>query len=134
MGWQSDAVPAAGSRHDLYNALRESLGEVNADTMMAYLPDVPQDEIATRSQVAQLASDVASLRGGLHAEMADLGKDLRAEMADLGKDLRSEIGDFRQESHGELSARVAELHGRFYRFFIAQIAALVALGTAIIFT
>jgi hypothetical protein len=57
------------ARHDLYTGLVELLGENRAGTLMAYLPTYDPAEVATKSDIAALRSDLATV----NAEVAALG-------------------------------------------------------------
>lgn len=81
------AKPNAESRA-LYNRLREVLGDDHADTLMTYLPPLSAVELATKSDIAELKTelkaDMSELKKGfervndridtLHYQLADLLK------------------------------------------------------------
>ena len=48
-------------RHDLYNALSETIGPDRADTLMAYLPSTETASLATKSDIADLKADIFAL-------------------------------------------------------------------------
>jgi len=87
-------MPTDAERRELYDALQHTLGAVPATTLMDLLPPVGWADVARRS-------DVDNLRTELRGEMAKL----RGEMAEL----RGEMAEVRAELRGGL----AEMNGRF---------------------
>ena len=93
-------------RHDLHDVLRDKLGRESAGVLMELVPTHDRDQLATKTDVAVLGSE-------LRAEMSDL----RSEMGDLRGDLRSEMGNIRAEmgalrgDMGELRGEMGELRG-----------------------
>lgn len=67
---------SASARHHLFRTLESVLGDEDAATLMDHLPPGGWDEVATKTDVRALGSD---LRG----EMAELRSDLKADIADL---------------------------------------------------
>ena len=95
-------------RHQVYDVLRERLGEEAADLIMSHLPPVPWTDLLTkqdldralRVQSAELRAEIADLRGELRGEIADLRGELRGEIANVRDDgarLRGEIAEVRDE-------------------------------------
>lgn len=96
------------SRMELHRRLSEVIGPEGADTLMAHLPPVTWQDVATKQDVSALGSD-------LRAEMAQLGGELRTEMADLRTELKTEMADLRTEMaglRGELATSGARLESR----------------------
>jgi hypothetical protein len=58
-------------RHQLYESIKTHLGEPEAETFMSLMPPDWSD-VATRSDVAALKSDMAGLRAELKSDMAAL--------------------------------------------------------------
>ena len=54
-------------RHDLYNALSETIGPDRADTLMAYLPSTEAVSLATKSDIADLKADLSALGSRIDA-------------------------------------------------------------------
>lgn len=115
-------------RLQLHRRLETVLGTDEAETLMAHLPPVTWDEVATRTDVheaqaltrAELRTEMAGLRAELHTEMADLRTELhtemaalrtelRAEMAELGTELRLEMAELRTELRVGLTAVRTEI-------------------------
>jgi hypothetical protein len=78
-------------RHDLYTRLAETLGEQEADTLMAHLPPVGWADVATKSEVRALGVELRGEMAELRGEMAELRAELRGEMAEL----RGEMAELR---------------------------------------
>lgn len=116
-------MTSGAARHDLYTALRNNLGQANADTLMTYLPAVNSEELANRAEVAAMRSDLTGLRLEMHAEFKAVRLELHAEFKAVRQEMQAEFTSLRQE-----------LNRRIDRIFLAQIATAVALGAAIIAT
>ena len=72
-------------RHELHDKLIETIGERAAESLMAYLPPVGWGDVATKQDLAGLATrvDLAELRTELKVEMGEL----RTEIAAVGSRL-----------------------------------------------
>ena len=66
------------ARSDLYQRLKETMGDRPAGTLMAHLPPVGWADVATKQDLVLLKQDIAYLRETM-ATKADLA-DLRSEM------------------------------------------------------
>lgn len=115
-------------RFRLQQALIQVIGAEPTETLMANLPPVPWTELATKSDLARLGTD-------LRAEMAqlrsDLRSELRTEMAEFRGDLRTELAtglaDIRIELHDELRLNTWRLVTAM-GVFTGVLAALIRLG------
>jgi hypothetical protein len=56
-------------RLELYERLGETLGRECAEVLMEYLPPVGWSDVARRSDLADVRTEVAGLRGDMHREM-----------------------------------------------------------------
>jgi hypothetical protein len=116
------------ARSDLYTGLSQVLGPERAETLMSAIPLHDLDQVATKGDLALLASD-------LRSEMADLRSDLRSEMADLRTDLaglrtelKTDIADLRAEMHTELGSLRRSMTGWMLTLLVALIAALTSIN------
>lgn len=82
----------------MFNALRyikslEGVGfpREQAEAQVQLVIDSFQDNIATKTDMAQLRTEMAELRTELKSEMAELRVELKTEMSDLRGELRAEI-------------------------------------------
>jgi hypothetical protein len=71
-------------RRDLYAKLRDELGERSADAMMELLPPAGWGDVARRS-------DIQSLRSELTGEMSVLRAELRSDILGLRSDMKLEL-------------------------------------------
>jgi hypothetical protein len=89
------------TRLNLHRKLDTVLGSDDADTLMAHLPPVTWNEVATKGDIAaaEIATKVQldALGATLRSEMDVLGATLRSEMGTMRSDLRVEIGSLRTE-------------------------------------
>lgn len=85
------------ARHRLYQYFEETMGAERATTLMELLPPVGWADVATKHDLAHLATsaELAEVR----AKLADLRAELKAEMAELRTELRTEIERLRGEMH-----------------------------------
>jgi hypothetical protein len=82
------------TRLQLHRKLEEVLGTEEADTLMAHLPPVTWNEVATKDDVR--AEGIAT-RNDLRRESAEFRTELQTEMAHLRTDLTVEMADLRTE-------------------------------------
>ena len=99
-------------RMALYDALRRTLDDDNADTLMGMLPSRSWDDVATTGDVQQVRDDVARLRG----ELAAIDSALRDDLVAQGSALRDEVLHVRDDVaaqglalRGEMATQKAEL-------------------------
>ena len=115
------------ARNDLYNGLSEVLGPERAETLMSYLPRYDPGEVATRSDLDSIRTDIVDLRSELKGDIADLRLELKGDISDMRADLttlRSELA-----THGEL---LFSLQRTLVAGFITFGAALVGLFVAVL--
>lgn len=99
------------ARNDLYTGLSELLGPERTETLMSAIPLHDLDEVATKSDILMLKSDIALLG-------AELREEFRSE-------LRSEIDSLRAELSGQIAALGETLNNRIDRVFYANIATML---------
>jgi len=103
------------ARNDLYTGLAEVLGSDRAEILMSAIPLHDLDEVATKSDVlllrTELGAEIGSLRTELGAEIGSLRTELHSEIGSLRAELGAEIGSLRTELHSEIGSLRTELGG-----------------------
>jgi hypothetical protein len=83
------------TRLDLHRKLEAELGPEEANTLMAHLPPVTWNEVATKGDVTSLATtvrgDMETLGTTLRGEMQVMATTVRGEMQVMATTLRSEM-------------------------------------------
>lgn len=111
-------------RLNLHRKLEETLGPQDADALMAHLPPVTWNEVATKD-------DLRALESVLRAEITAQGSELRGEMSTQGAEIstfRAEISSLRSE----MATQGAELRGEISRAMERQIRWMVTFNTALV--
>ena len=91
-------------RRELFDLLESGLGSRTAALLMAHLPPIGWEHLATKS-------DLASLRSELRGEMAELRGELKGEMAELRGEMAELLGEM-VHTRGEMVNMRGELIGR----------------------
>ncbi len=60
------------ARHALYARLENVLGPEHADTLMTHLPQNQSDQVATKSDIAMIRSEMATFKAEVRADIKDL--------------------------------------------------------------
>jgi hypothetical protein len=80
------------NRHQLDEEVKEVLSVESADELMAYLPPVGWADVATKTDVAMIRSEIDALRveirGGMRSETSELRGEFRVGLAELKTDLQ----------------------------------------------
>ena len=118
------------TRLNLHRKLDAVLGTEEADTLMAHLPPVTWNEVATKD-------DLDTLGTTLRAEMRTMGSELRSEMQMMRTELsvetqavRGEMQTMRTELRGEMQTGFATLRAEFVEGTNRQIKWMVTFAAA----
>jgi hypothetical protein len=90
-------------RHELHERLTEVVGHHGAAYLMARVPPMEWDHLASKDDVADLKADMADMRTELKADMADMRTELKADMADMRTELKADMADLRTELKAEIA-------------------------------
>jgi hypothetical protein len=105
------------TRYNLHRKLEAVLGPEEANTLMAHLPPVTWQDVAT-------TRDLGTLETSIRAEITVFRSDMRAEFADV----RGEIANVRGETHQAIVEQTRWLVG----FICAWSAVVVAVARLIL--
>jgi len=123
---------------ELYETLRDKLGDEATKRFIAYVDERIEREAVTKGD---LREETAKVREDLRKEMARAREELRGEMAKVREELRGEIAKVREEFRTETAkiweemARIreemAKMEGRLIRwmflFWVGQVAAMLGI-------
>lgn len=118
-------------RHQLYSELTLVLSAEGAAILMGVVGSVTIAELATKTDIAVLRSEMGDLRSELKTEMADLRSELRTEMADLRSELKTEMADLKTqmaELKHDLTRNMATMLFVSQGVLVSIVGLLVALG------
>ena len=80
------------TRLNLHRKLEAVLGPEEANTLMAHLPPVTWQDVAT-------TKDLATLETSIRSEIAVLRADMRGDLADVRSEMRAGFAEVRGETH-----------------------------------
>jgi uncharacterized small protein (DUF1192 family) len=99
-------------RHRLYETFRDKFGQTEADTFMKMQVPIPWNELATKtdllllgSEITAVKSEIAGVRAELGAEIAGVRAELKSEIAGV----TSEIAGLRAELKSDITGLSIEL-------------------------
>ena len=133
-------MPTERRRHQLYEEVKEVLSVDSADELMAYLPPVGWADVATKSDLAMVRSEIDALRTEMRSEMSAMRHDLSSEMSTLRNELlsdmspmRSDMSSMRSDLRSEFAVSVADLKADLQRWTITTLIAMTGLFGALVF-
>jgi hypothetical protein len=117
------------TRLNLHRKLDIVLGSEEADTLMAHLPPVTWNKVATKDDITAseiaLHSDLHSTATLLRSDMQTMATELRGEMQTMATELRGEMKTMRVELRSEMQAMRSDLRAEFVEGTNRQIKWLV---------
>lgn len=115
-------------RHDLYEGLERVVGETPAKLLMTAIPPFSWDNVATKSDIAELRSelkgDIAELRSELKGDITDLRSELKGDIAWLREDnldIRGELRGIRNEITAVRQEMVREHRWLLFQFLAVNL-------------
>ena len=148
------------SRRIVHDWAAESGGPEVAAALMANLSPVPPSELATKTGLERLGSELRVEMAGVKIEMVELGSELRVEMAgvkiemaavkvemvELGSELRGEMAGVKiemagmrgeiTELRGEVKGQIGELRGEIKaqlpRLYAANLVGMIGVAALVL--
>ena len=148
------------SRRIVHDWSAESGGPEVAAALMANLSPVPPSELATKTGLERLGSELRGEMAGVKIEMVELGSELRVEMAgvkiemaavkvemvELGSELRGEMAGVKiemagmrgeiTELRGEVKGQIGELRGEIKaqlpRLYAANLVGMIGVAALVL--
>ncbi len=100
----------------MFNALKyiKSLEAVGfhrdqAEAQVQLVIDAMNDEIATKTDMAELRGDMAELRSELRQDMAELRSEFKQDMAELRAEMKQDMAALRSELKQDMAALKSDL-------------------------
>ena len=107
---------------EVYDAFR-SAGVSDEQATAAALAVPPRDELATKTDIAELRTEFAELRMEVKTDIAEL----RTEFAELRTEVKTDIGELRADTRCDMKDLEMRMTHRFYAAIGLAVAAIKAL-------
>jgi len=103
------------TRMELHRRLTEVLGDQEADTLMAHLPPVTWQNVATTDSVEStrvvLATQIDALRSDVDRHITELRADVEGQITELRSDVHGQITQLRADLGGQIAELRGDLNG-----------------------
>ena len=103
------------TRMELHRRLTEVLGDQEADTLMAHLPPVTWQNVATTDSVEStrvvLATQIDALRSDVDRHVTELRADVEGQITELRADVHGQINQLRADLGGQITELRSDLNG-----------------------
>jgi len=100
---------------ELHRRLTEVLGDQEADTLMAHLPPVTWQNVATTDSVEStrvvLATQIDALRSDVDRHITELRADVEGQITELRSDVHGQITQLRADLGGQIAELRGDLNG-----------------------
>ena len=113
----------------------ESGGPKVAAALMANLSPVPPSELATKTGLERLGSELRVEMAGVKIEMVELGSELRGEMAGVKIEMagmRGEITELRGEVKGQIGELRGEIKAQLPRLYAANLVGMIGVAALVL--
>ena len=127
------------TRHQLHQALIESLGEEEAATLMEHLPPVGWADVATKTDIDNLRTatktDIENLRTATKTDIDNLRADfdnLRTSTKTDIENLRTSLSDRMDKMAADLRTEMANQFREAQRWTLTTMFGLTALATTVL--
>ncbi len=117
-------------RHKLYESLKTTLGEAEAETFMELIPPTDWTDLATKRDLADqqlvFKRDLTEVRTELKSDITEVRTELKGDIAELRTELKGDIAELRTELKSDIATVKGDLLRTFGTWLFASQAGVVA--------